>query len=105
MKKATNLKLHMMGGFAAGFLGAILKPDDSNPEAKLRFAFIGSIVWLLVTLVWEIWQWKQSKMTLRTYWREKGEDTLMDLMVGNMAFLLPFWILTMGEYQGNRMRP
>jgi hypothetical protein len=105
MKKATNLKLHMMGGFAAGFLGSILKPDDADPAAKLKFAIIGSIVWLLITLVWEIWQWKQSKMTLRTYWSEKGEDTLLDLMVGNMAFLLPFWILTMGEYQGNRMRP
>lgn len=105
MKKATNLKLHMMGGFAAGFLGSILKPDDADPAAKLKFAIIGSIVWLLITLVWEIWQWKRSGLRLKAYWALKGEDTLMDLMVGNLAFLIPFWILTMGTYQSNRLRP
>lgn len=105
MKKATNLKLHMMGGFAAGFLGSILKPDDADPAAKLKFAIIGSIVWLLITLLWEAWQWKRSKLPLKLYLSAKLQDTLLDLFVGNLAFLVPFWILTMGTYMGNRMRP
>lgn len=105
MKQATNLKLHMMGGFAAGFLGSILKPDDADPAAKLKFAIIGSIVWMCITLAWEIWQWKSTKLKFKEYWSMKGEDTILDLIVGNVAFLLPFWILTMGTYMGNRMRP
>lgn len=105
MKKATNLKLHMIGGFAAGFLGSILKPSDSNPVAKLTFAIIGSIVWFAITLLWEAWQWKRSKLPLKLYLSAKLQDTLLDLFVGNLAFLVPFWILTMGTYMGNRMRP
>lgn len=105
MKQTTNLKLHMIVGFIAGFMGSIFKPADTNPAGKLRFAVIGSLVWLLVTLAWEAWQWRRSGMTLRTYWQRKGTDTVLDLVVGNAAFLMPFLVLTMGTYMGNQMRP
>jgi hypothetical protein len=38
-EKATNLKLHMIGGFAADFLEHT-ETRDSNPVAKLTFAII-----------------------------------------------------------------
>ena len=103
MNKPTNLINHMLVGIAAAFVGAMLRPD--SPDAKLRYAIVSSVVWALITVAWEVWQWRKSKMSLRTYWQRKGVDTVLDLLVGNAAFLLPFWVMTLGTYQGNVLRP
>ena len=103
MRKSSNLINHMLVGIAAAFVGTMLRPD--SPDAKMRYTIVSSIVWALITVAWEVWQWRKSKLGLRAYWQRKGFDTTLDMLVGNAAFLLPFWVMTLGASQGNVLRP
>jgi hypothetical protein len=41
------------------------------------------------TVIWELRQWKRSRLTLRQYISVKAWDTVADLLAGNLAFIYP----------------
>lgn len=116
----TNLRKHALVGFAVGFISAIAlgfapwmakTPGQPLAPAVKLTALIGAIAFLLVTLAWELAQYLitrrrfyASRFRLTPFpWRWK--DSLADVLVGNLCFLLPFLVITLGQYAGNVLRP
>lgn len=109
--KLTNLKSHALIGFCAGILGAFIvlqapwtnNADGLTSPAELRTTLFGALAWLLVTLLWEAIQYLLSK-NKADYFPRKTADTLVDIFIGNLCFLLPWVVLTLGTYAGNILR-
>lgn len=110
MKKATNLKLHMMGGFAVGFLGAIAALN-LLPCPSRRVTLLGALAFFLITLAWELYQYLVLRRRFyasrppRALFTWRWKDSLADVLVGNIAFLLPWIVITLGTYAGSVLRP
>lgn len=116
----TNLRKHALVGFAVGFISAIAlgfapwmakTPGQPLAPAVKLTALIGAIAFLLVTLAWELIQYLSTRRRFYasrpdfTPFPYRWKDTLADIIVGNIAFLLPWIVITLGTYGGNLLRP
>jgi hypothetical protein len=105
MKKATNLVQHMFGGLIPGFVLGILYHSVGTGIPAWIWCLGWGFIWLLGTIGWEIWQWNNSGLSWAEYMKYKMTDSILDLVVGNAAFLLPLIVISCGMYAGNTLRP
>ncbi len=113
MLKTSNLKRHLIVGAITGFVGAIAAgflpwmektPGQPVSTAVTNTAIIGAIIFVCATILFEIIQFLITK-NKHNYWKNKWFDSLMDILVANIAFLLPWLVITLGTYAGNVLRP
>ena len=116
----TNLRKHALVGFAAGFCGSLLALNllpfmdkiagQPTPQNKLT-TLLGALAFFLVTLGWELIQYLSTRRRFYASRHQlipfpfRWKDTLADIIVGNLAFLLPWIVITLGTYGGNLLRP
>lgn len=110
----TNLKKHALVGFAVGLLGALLvlnlcpwmgrTPGQPITPPMARTAILGSLVFAGLTVLWELGQ-QLAAMFSSSRRFPRVKDTIADLIVGNLAFNLPWLVITLGTYAGNVLRP
>jgi hypothetical protein len=94
---------HGWVGLIAGFVLGI-----SHHSLAWFAAWIWCLAWALLflaaTLGLELWQWRRSGLEMGEYWALKSKDTIADILVGNLAFNIPLWVLACGIYAGNILR-
>ena len=109
----TSLNKHALVGFAVGFISAILvnflpwmdkvPGRPANPQVNKTW-IIGTVAWIGIILAWELLQLLTSKKK-NQYISNKWLDSLADIVVGWVAFMLPWSVLVLGSYGGNLLRP
>ena len=101
--KLTNTIKHAWVGLIAGFLLGI---GYSWTEGISPYAWaIGwGLVFFIGTIGFEWLQRHRSNLSWDEYMAYKRVDTLVDLIVGNVCFLLPLVVLTFGVYMGDTLR-
>lgn len=106
----TNLRKHALVGFAVGFLGAIAALN-LLPCPSRRVTLLGALAFFLITLAWELYQYLVLRRRFyasrppRALFTWRWMDSLADVLVGNIAFLLPWIVITLGTYAGSVLRP
>lgn len=116
----TNLRKHALVGFAVGFCGSLLAINllpfmdkiagQPTPQNKLT-TLLGALIFFLATLAWELYQYLVLRRRFyasrppRALFTWRWKDSLADVLVGNIAFLLPWIVITLGTYAGSVLRP
>lgn len=93
--KPTNVRMHLTGGFIAGFVVMIIL-FNINLAWRVMAGWLMMIAWFGVTLGWELWQYCKSNDN--SYWRRKWLDTLLDMIAGNA----PAIVMILAGMFGNR---
>ena len=102
-----------------------------DPRNKL-VTCLGALLFFLATIAWEAAQYLRHRRVNPTSWRRANAvsmdarnapkptsfrattrnpqpypwlDTFVDILAGNIAFLLPWIVITLGAYAGNVLRP
>jgi hypothetical protein len=111
--KFTNLKKHGLIGLAAGFVLGLTAnffpwmekvPGHPLSSSVITTWALGLILWLAVVIIWEIWQYLVAG-SQSSYIAKKWKDSLADIMVGFVCFLIPWTVIVLGTYVGNTLRP
>ena len=104
MKKPTNLIKHFLIGYIAGIVCGILS-HNINPFSQTVWAILCTLGFLGITFGWEWLQYKLSNLSYEDYLAYKRTDTVWDLIIGNISFLVPMWVISCGIYAGSVLRP
>ena len=100
MKNISNTTKHLTGGFIAGFISMLIAINIHS----IHYCWLSIILWLAVTCGWEYWQYMKHGEKSH-YWEIRGIDTIVDLLAGNLPFMLMTIIGTYGRSVINVMRP
>ena len=102
MKLTNTIKHAFVAIASAMFLGI----GYSWTEGISPYAWVicWGLVWFIGTIGFEWLQWHRSRLSWAEYMAYKRTDTIVDLIVGNICFLLPLVVLTFGIYVGDTMR-
>ena len=90
-KKISNTWQHIwLSGVAASIASPIvLHVAEKQP---ITGAIIATLVWLVITLAWEFWQWASAGFPKLYRWL----DTIVDLLTGNVTFNVIVWVWILG---------
>ncbi|MDY0174524.1 MAG: hypothetical protein RBR62_04955 [Bacteroidales bacterium] len=92
--KVTNIHLHLVIGLASGMFAGIASLSIQENQFNIQpYLYLLSIAFFLLTLAWEIRQWKKSRIRLSYYLAVKWLDTLLDLVFGNLGFNLALYVI------------
>jgi hypothetical protein len=101
--KLSNTRDHALVGFLCGFWAAIAALNLPYLPAK-GWAVLAALAFFAGTCLWEWYQYcRYGEKPL--YWQFRGVDTIVDILIANALFNLPLWVLVIGTYAGNVLRP
>lgn len=101
--KLSNTSKHLRVAIICGILALILL-QFVNTSIRAALGWCLMMLWTAGTVAFEYYQyWHYGQKS--DYWQNRGWDTIVDLLAGN----LPFWGLCVigmyGHYAGNVLRP
>lgn len=87
----TNTLKHAAVGAACGLaVGMLEKLINMIPNTIFSIGIFAAIGFFAATLLWEYWQYV-SYGEKPYYWKIRGIDTVVDILAGNLSFLLLLW--------------
>jgi len=92
--KVANWDIHLLLGLSAGMFAGIASLSIQENQFNIEpYRYLISLAFFLLTVLWEVWQWRRSKIVLKYYLAVKWLDTLLDILFGNLGFNLALYVI------------